>query len=496
MQQLRGVIRRARMRLSIQRILHTSATVLLVLGVVVFLAILSDKLFFIGRPLSYFLYGAAGVALACIVTQAMRRRPGLHLAAVEIDDRLGLAERISSANAVAHMDDPMSRAVVDDASAYVRNISIPKAFPLHLPRRSWGVAGLAAAIIALLYFMPQLDLLARQERFVRRQKEKELVRVQAEAVKQRLKQMREALPETTPEIIKKTMAEMDELVAEMEKGDISKAEAMAKFARLDDQLKEAQSKLGGERDPLQAKKQEGRAGEAGGLSEALAEQDFARAKSEMEKLAKKAEQGELTEEERKEIADAVKKMAQQMKNRGCLNPGMCDAMSDLANQLAEANMNPQALKQALQQCKVEFDEAADLQAVLKQCQGLCQNAGKGLAKNKPNWVQGPPGVYSKGDSRTPGPGMGGPGVGKGNIATADPEPVTLNPELLQGEMQAGRMLGSFFVDGKQIKGEATAEFQELKSAAESTAEEAIGKEEVPQAYREFVRDYFHDMKTK
>ena len=58
-----------------------------------------------------------------------------------------------------------------------------------------------------------------------------------------------------------------------------------------------------------------------------------------------------------------------------------------------------------------------------------------------------------------------------------------------------RMVGSFFVDGKQLKGEAKIAYSEAVEAAGNEAAEALERERIPRVYEDYVREYFHRMKT-
>lgn len=58
----------------------------------------------------------------------------------------------------------------------------------------------------------------------------------------------------------------------------------------------------------------------------------------------------------------------------------------------------------------------------------------------------------------------------------------------------GRVVGSFFVEGMQVRGESQVEFEDAVLSASEEESEALEKTKIPRKYRKYVRDYF-DMMT-
>ncbi len=92
--------------------------------------------------------------------------------------------------------------------------------------------------------------------------------------------------------------------------------------------------------------------------------------------------------------------------------------------------------------------------------------------------------------------MRGPGIGRGGIAPVEPGEVAFDPTKIKGQVRPGRVVGSYFVGGTQLKGEARAEYQETVTVAAREAADAIQKEEIPRAYKDYVRDYFEEMRKE
>jgi len=144
-----------------------------------------------------------------------------------------------------------------------------------------------------------------------------------------------------------------------------------------------------------------------------------------------------------------------------------------------------------------MDELADMMEqldVLSACAGMCKGGGCGLGNRLATWNGA--GIYSQGNQRGLGRGMGGPGIGAGGVAPVTPEDVKFQTHKLKGEIQKGRVVGSFFTDGKALRGEAKVAYQEAVEAAEADMARAMEQEEIPRPYEEYVREYFHSMKAE
>ncbi len=76
-----------------------------------------------------------------------------------------------------------------------------------------------------------------------------------------------------------------------------------------------------------------------------------------------------------------------------------------------------------------------------------------------------------------------------------PADVDFAPTRIKGQMQPGRVVGGFFVNGKDLKGEAKAEYLRTVTAAQAEAAQAMQDQKVPRGYETYVRDYFHGMKS-
>jgi len=493
------VVRRARRRLVWQSAAAILARGLIVLFAFACLLILAEKLFFLGRPLLYAGAGVAAVILIITAVLAVIRAPGAGKAAVEVDDRFALSERISSAIAVQHDPSPMARAVVADARGYARNVPVAEGFPMHVPRAGWVAFGIAAVALALLYFMPQFDLAGRRKALLAAAKEKKLAQRQAKRMRRTFERLKKRIPVNPPPDVKFHLEKMKDTIDELEKGKITRADALSEFTKLDDALKDAQSRMAKRGlSPAQAKKN---FGEAQQLADALAKQDLKKAADALEQLAQRIQQGDLNEEQRKKLRDALNRLCKGLAQTAGPNEGrnpnkaLQQALRKMAAQLGEMQINAEKLQQALQDAQVALQDMKDMQELLRQMRAMCKackGAGKGGAKQVPGAAGAVAGIFNA-ETRQPGPGMGGAGIGRGGRAPVEPGNVGFDSDLVKGKLQSGRAVGSYFVNGRQLKGEAKADYIEVVGAARSEADEAVEKERIPRAYQDYVHEYFSGM---
>lgn len=578
MESIWRLVRRSVWRLGLDQASQVFARVLVVVVVGVTLAIVADRLFFLHLPLFYLLSALVGAGVLAAGVLSRRRWPTALGAAIEIDRRLLLSERISSAVAVAGSTEDMARAVVEDARSFAAGVPLARTFPLRFHREYWGALALVPVAVGLFLWLPQYDLFARRATEEHAKSEQEAVRKEAERLARELTALRKQVEVQGPAEALAHLERMEEVVKQMEHGKMSRPEALAELGRLADALREAHQELS--RKELASKElfQQRGLAETKGLLEALAQKNFQAAAEELKKLAERVRAGkQQNQEELEKLKEQLRQLAEKLKEKGAgdmanqakelaekaggkkLSPEelakLQEALAKLAQQLGERDMgalaeelkkssqqlgaaedrraaleqlgrelaelanafpdrgglgeklarladqvsagDAESLALALKDAVLEFDAQAQLEgelAVLATCAGLCEDGERGLAGRLATW--GGTGIYSPGDSRRAGPGMGGPGIGAGGVAPVRPEDVALEPTKIKGEVKPGRVVGSYFTDGVQLKGDAQAEYRETVAGAAQEAADAIDKEEIPRAYSQYVRQYFEEMRKE
>ena len=141
----------------------------IVYTIVVWAAILIYKLVRVTLPHQFVLFEIAlGVACIAAVVYAIVTRPSAKTAAVEIDARLALKEKFSTALFVRESADPFARAAVRDAENTAENVSLHKRFPIQFPRAFGGTAAMILLALLTAYLLPEFDLFGVQSRRVAR----------------------------------------------------------------------------------------------------------------------------------------------------------------------------------------------------------------------------------------------------------------------------------------------------------------------------------------
>jgi len=495
MNEIQQIVRRAALRLGWDRANRLIARALLVALGAAFLGILCDKLLFLGAPVFYAIGAVAALCAAAVIVLSIRGWPSRVRAAVTLDERLRLGERISSAVAVADDPSPMARAVVADGRAYARSVPVAKTFPLRLHREYWVVFALAFAAVGLLGMMPQYDLLSREAALRKRAEEKMELQREATRMKRELAKIRKKVERIAPERMDRELKEMEKILGQMELGKVSRADALAKLSELGESLKRQYEHMEEEKLNMSPAMQRQSLSLTKDFADALANKDFAKAAEELKALAQKAAEGKLTPQEKEQLNKELQALAKAL---GGDPEKLPEALQQLANALNEADaaeamkMMKEALAQAEKDLKEQGRMAAEVEALKEfancACKA-CNNLGNRIV------IDDMAGIYNAGEGENGGQGPGGRPPGYGGQMSSAPDNVAFNPGKIKGQMQKGRIIGSYFADGKNLKGEARVEFSAEVEAAEAAAAQAVQSEQVPRAYEGYVREYFEGMKN-
>ncbi len=323
-------------------------------------------------------WGTATVTLAIGVlaglVSAWRRRTQTIDAAIEVDRRFGLRERISSALwlPVSEQNTEVGQALMADAQARAKRIAISDEFKFH-PRWSSALPLLPLAILCGLYFIPDaqpkpgLSLTQVAEN-------REKVKVEVEEIKKLVTEKAKELEERGLN----DLAEQMEAIAkrfDQQNGDPEtiKKDALIKINDLRRQIEEQQKQVG-DSESLKAsldqlKKVTKGTGEK--MAEALAAGDLQAAKKAVEELAKKLASGELNEMEKKQLADNLQQMANEIKK---MQERQEEAKRELENQMNQARQQGNLQKAADLQKKL--DQLEKNQQAMQKMQQLAQRLEK------------------------------------------------------------------------------------------------------------------------
>ena len=347
-------------------------------------ALLLDKLLYLPAPLGWLPWAATVAPLAGAALGAWLRRAGPREAAILVDARLALAERLSSALLVSG-ETPMEAAVRADAERHLSRLAPAVACPVAWPRRRlWG-ALLALAALGLAVSAPRWDLLQRGSKAKARELGLAEVKNAGAQLEKRVQKLVEGARKQgveTGEIGKG----LEQLTAELKEGIQDPKEALARVNDLQDRLKaemdscKDREKAALARDlqkAMQALTREDGKAPAGAQADSLKDMI-----QDLRELAQKAAAGnaspaEIAEmqktlsslaeslrktEATRELASELSRAAQAMERQKGALPEMGDNLKNLAEQLGR-------MDKALDKEQVMEMAKADLESLKQQLSG-------------------------------------------------------------------------------------------------------------------------------
>ncbi len=251
---------------------------------------------------------ALGMLAALIWTSITRR--GQFQAALEIDRRFGLKERVSTALALTEdeLNSPCGQALVEDAMQRVGRLDIAGRFPVTISRRILlPLAPIAVAIAICLLPIPTSIIRAGAdvERAVVQQQIEESIKPLEKKVEQRAEQAKENGLSTIAELLKKIA---DEIRGLTKHEPTDRHDALAKLHDLTQELDNRSEQLAEQTKfkPYLAAAQNIPSGPADKLAQEFAKGNFENALAELKQLQDKLSQGQL---DAKQLAELSQQMA-------------------------------------------------------------------------------------------------------------------------------------------------------------------------------------------
>ncbi len=448
-------------------------------------------------------------------------------AAAEIDQRLELRDRISSAISCEHSKSPFSVAVIEDAIATAKeksvHSSISRYFPLSMPK-GFGVIALLGAVTIGIFLTGQWGLWDEDK-----QGPSDALVTSNENIESSINAVLEQLE--NDELLR---ASLEEELSELASTDVNdsldtetlRRDALRKITDVQKGLEEllkdenafAYEEMLRRMQSLKMPKQSSMQPMVADLKNG----NFDKAKKEFEQLQEQMESSELSEEERKELAKAFEDLAKQLEQLSKANEQLASALSS-AGLNGNFASNPDAAMKAIQNAKdLTEEQKKQLLELLKaqqQAAKMCKNMSKGckqcasgknggemasemerlqamqmfktqaeLAKLAcQNAAQGM--CSSPNDNSNP--GTGGQGMGNGGSNPLKETETTTVAERSPVQTLEGTIIAKqLFEGGMLTSGESNAEVRETVLAQQRDAEQAIVDEEVPRRYHELLRYYF------
>lgn len=538
MEVLKQQVRRAGRRLALQRFLGVLSTCWFVCLIVAAIVVAVDKFRPLGVPA--LVWPAAGLAAGLLVALAwcFATRHGELEAAIEIDRRFGLKERVSSTFALLpeQVETPAGRALVEDAMKRVERLHVADQFRVRLSRWTWLPLAPAVAVFLVATFLHPAAQEKEAGGSVPTAAQKKQIKTAAE-------QYRRKLLDREKEAQKKGLKDAEELFAKLEQGtkELTKADmgdrkrALVEMNNLAKDLEKRRQQLGGSEKLQDQFKQQLKnldRGPGDKLADAMRKGDFERAQQELQQLKDKIEKGKLDEKSKAELQKQIKQMEEKLRQAAenhekkkddlkkqiekARSQGQKEAAEELEKQLSKleqqssqmTQMKQMAeqlgecakcmqqgdkqgaaeamskLQQQLENLKQEADELEMLDDALSELDSAkdsmaCKNCqGEGCAE------------CMGGDGQGDRPGMG---LGRGRGRGARPEEKTdtgFYDTKVQQKKGKGAALVAGYVDGPNMAGQVEQEIQTQFESAKSDEADPLTGQQLPRSYREHAKKYF------
>jgi hypothetical protein len=380
--QLRAIIARGLRRLRMQAALDAAFAAVLVSLVSLCVLIFLDRLLSlrqIGLDIRVLWGAVTALGLPYVLWRVYS--PGLQqmLAAVLADERLGLHSRLSSALTL-DLDDPatakFSAAFFAEALQSMRSLDIQKAFPIRAPRHLPLPLLPLVACLGLFFLMPYQDRLGLAAAKETRRRQAVLAENISRKVESKLEDLKKKIEDRAAgkageyKAPNQLLQKAQDVNKAMKDGEKNSKEALSAMGGLKQEAEQKREELLKEKkfsDRLQKFKEQDPAADSDAgknISDALKQQDAARAAEELEKAASKTR--ELLDdpgksaEEKKNALQKLQSDLEKIAGSPALkdDPALRQKMSELADKLKELAQQNQWSAQQLSELEKKFDNAA------------------------------------------------------------------------------------------------------------------------------------------
>ncbi len=543
-------VRAVRVRCSLNLLLQQTGRILAVAGVVAVVAVLVQRLLALVIVTSSVLWVFWGIAAGIVSLLWFLRLPSQMQASLLLDERLGLCERFSTTLALAQSDDPFAQAARSESLATIQRADLRGHFPIGLSRSWYYGAGTWLVVIALIFLLPQKDLLGLMKKKQQDQQQTKQVEQAQAQVKQTAEAVKAVVEKLDDPSLQEELKKLEGLAQAGQPQEIRR-DAIKTLGDLSDKLKQMQGntqidaanmmqqmlqRLRGSTDPFSQQ-----------LRTALAKGDFAQAANLLGQLQKDLAGGKLSDQQRRDVAQQLQQLAKELAKLAEQKRDLEQELEKLGLDKKLAQMDQQQLRQALQQQGLKPDQIDQLlkkmaasQAAAGKCSGLAQalaagGAGAGglsadelsEAMDQLNALEsmhqqtmllqagldevsrfigqlgegmclGPGGQspWQEGWSNKFGSGSGGPGMGFGPRDSDTDGKTSTKATRTRNASGEGPVIASWYFKDMQIKGEARRDFTEVIQAGRTSAAEAISENQIPRKYEDAVKKYFGELEQR
>lgn len=494
--------------------------------------------FLIDRPPAWLRWAVAGGALALATVLAglfaWLRRPSAVVAALSLDERFGLKERVTTSFTLTpeQRTSPAGQALLQDVTERVAKLDVTSRYPLHM---SWTASlvpacAIALTLVALFYQPPRGPAGAKAD---------EGPMPVAAADKQDIDKKVDLLKKPAAVQAKddKKSAELEKIEEELDKiasrprdNQEQLRERIKELAPLEDQLAKREKQLADRSQSMKQQlqqldrltKQNSQEGPAKDLQNALSQGNFDKAQEEIERLSKKLKDNELSAKDKEQLARQLDNFKDKIDELNRLQKAKEEELQQLIKEAKDSGRDAEALERELQKMQQQGDKLKDLQDLAKQMEACKQCLQNGDADGAAGQLQGAGEKLKKlgatdkelqdiqdrlqrmRDAREsmckgckgdkPGDGPGGEGIGSGRRPDGQDQPYRSYDDKAKADFDhKGQIRVEGYVPGQAYKKPTKLEIEGEIRQASQEAPEAIERQRIPKAARDMARDYFRGL---
>ena len=519
-------------------------------GVLLALVVLFERTTAIRIVNSLVAWTLGGGVIALTLLLWSLRRPSVMDAAIMVDERAGTKERFSTALALAGRDDPFCKASIAEAHRTAERFNVKTHFPLG-PSRSWlfaTVAWLAAA--SVFFFVPTMDLFARQEKQRADQESAQKIEQAKAAVKEATSSIKLAVNLLDDEALKEQFAKLGDANKSARPEEIRR-QAIRKLGDMSDRIKKLQSDKNLPAGKMMQSMLGRLRGPQGGLSprlnQAIAKGNFAQASNLIRQLQRQLAEGKLSQKQREALEKQLADLAKQLKQLAGDNKKLEEELEKAGLDKALAKMNEEELRKALQRqglSKEKIEELLEKAAACRSASSRCSQLGEAMAAcgagagglsaeelaelagqldslealkqdlalteaslteikcaiaclGEGECKGGCTSPWKEGLALRQGPGTGGPGLGFGPRSTGEEEDTTMQKTRVKNKQtKQGPIIASWYFKGPQAKGQSRRELTDVVQAAKDRSSESVSENRIPRKYESSIKKYFGQLEEQ
>jgi septal ring factor EnvC (AmiA/AmiB activator) len=327
---------------------------------------------------------------------AWRRSPSQVTAALELDGRFQLRERITTTLLLAPdtQESPAGQALIADANERVAKLDVRTRFPLRLSWTALVVPGCALLLGATAYLPDPVQATAPAEAAKPKEERKIVLGKDLEEDVKKFKQFAKMFQNPKTEDEKELKRRIDEILKIDPKNKDQERELEAKIQAVKNDLQDRLDNLQAEQQKKkelenQLKKQLGQDGQkqegpANDIQKALGDGDAAKAAEKMKELADKLKNDKLDEKQRRDLQnqlDELKKQLNDVADQKAQKDELNKRRKELEKEKQDLEQAQKDLEKQKEQGKIDDKELQKKQDELKQKQQALQQKQQALEKN-------------------------------------------------------------------------------------------------------------------